>query len=1108
MSVWAGIGRGTVVAVLGCVVLTSPGHGAQRCDQWAARLESAQGSVEVQFAGTTQWNAASQGDVFCEGDTITLGKASRAALRLPNETVLRLDELSSLRLTAVKREEESLLDMLKGAIHFLSRVPRSLKVQTPFVNAAIEGTEFLVRVDVALAEITVFEGVVAATNELGSMRARAGEGIEARRGEAPRQVTVVAPLDAVQWALYYPPVFDPAELERRRAGQPDQAQQREIDEYLYSAARHLYVGRVGEAEAALTELAKLAPDNADALALRAVVAVARNENEQAVTLAKQATEQAPDSAAARIALSYARQAQFDLPAATDAARKAIELSPDNALAHARLAELLLSQGELNAALSSAQSAVELNPELGRTQTILGFAYLTRIETREAQSAFARAIELAPADPLPRLGLGLARIRRGALAEGREHIETAASLDPNNALVRSYLGKAYYEEKRNPLAAVQYDLAKGLDPRDPTPWFYDAIRKQTENRPVEALKDMNESIAINDNRAVFRSRLQLDQDEAARSASAARIYRDLGFQQRALVEGWSSLNADPASHSAHRFLADSYSALPRHEIARVSELLQSQLLQPLNITPIQPQLAEADLLIAPGSGPSQTALNEYNPMFTRNGMRALFNGVLGSNNTLGNDLVVSGIYDWFSFSLGQYHYETDGFYENSGLEQDIYNAFAQAQMGPRSSIQFELRRNERTNGDLAILFDPELLSRDATTTREEDSARVGYHFKPTAASDLLFSYVQTDETEDFEGSQIIGSTPEGDVVWEITDTFDRHASTPELQYRSNRRGYRYVAGFGYSTVDTERYRRIVELFPGSPPGVIEVPDEIAIENGNAHLYVSFDAHPTVEVTLGISADSYSDERRSSSFEQDQVNPKLGVLWRVRPSTIVRAAGFRVLKRPMISNQTLEPTQVAGFNQFFDDDAGTDSIRYGIGLDHTFSASMWGGMEVSARDLERPEINEVVRQTQEERAARAYLYWTPTSNTSLSADFFYEDFARDPPTRNVRVPNELTTWWLPLTARYFLANGLFGSLRGTYVEQALVDQTYEERNETFWIFDLSLGYRLPKRLGSVRVDVQNLFDEEFSFYGLDFQSGSVPKRLFSPERAVYAKVEFAF
>ena len=259
------------------------------------------------------------------------------------------------------------------------------------------------------------------------------------------------------------------------------------------------------------------------------------------------------------------------------------------------------------ALEAAQKAVALDPNLSSTQTVLGFAYLTQVNTTEAKRAFEKAIALDQADSLPRLGLGLAKIREGDLQEGRREIEIAASLDPNNSIVRSYLGKAYYEEKRIELDQREYAIAKELDPKDPTPWFYDAIAKQTTNRPVEALQDMQKAIELNDNRAVYRSRLLLDSDLAARSAALGRIYSDLGFQQLALVEGWKSVNTDPTNFSAHRFLADSYSVLPRHEIARVSELLQSQLLQPINITPIQPRLAESNLFLISRQGPATSLL---------------------------------------------------------------------------------------------------------------------------------------------------------------------------------------------------------------------------------------------------------------------------------------------------------------------------------------------------------------------------------------------------------------------------------------------------------------------------------------------------------------------
>ena len=221
------------------------------------------------------------------------------------------------------------------------------------------------------------------------------------------------------------------------------------------------------------------------------------------------------------------------------------MTPDNALAWARLAELQMSAGYLDRAIEAAQRAVELQPDLARTQTVLGFAYLVQIDTGAARTAFSRAVEFDQSDPMPRLGMGLAKIREGHLEAGRIDIEIAASLDPANSLIRSYLGKAYFEERRYSLAGTQFDLAKERDPNDPTPWLYDGIMKQTQNQPVQALRDIQKSIELNDNRAVYRSKLLLDQDQAARGSSLARVYDNLGFGNRAIVETAKSLTIDPA-----------------------------------------------------------------------------------------------------------------------------------------------------------------------------------------------------------------------------------------------------------------------------------------------------------------------------------------------------------------------------------------------------------------------------------------------------------------------------------------------------------------------------------------------------------------------------------
>ncbi len=229
---------------------------------------------------------------------------------------------------------------------------------------------------------------------------------------------------------------------------------------------------------------------------------------------------------------------------------------------------------------------------------------------KAKQAFKRSIELDSSDPLARLGNGLATIREGDLKQGRREIEIAASLDTNNAQIRSYLGKAYLEEKRNRLATDQFALAKQMDPKDPTPWLYNALLKQSENRPVEALRELEQSIKLNNNRAVYRSSMLLDDDQATRGAGLGRIYQDLGFEQLALNEATKSLAVNPASASAHRLLADAYLSRSRHEIARVSELLQSQMLQSINTTPLQPQMSESTLSLLNNLGTDSTGFNEY------------------------------------------------------------------------------------------------------------------------------------------------------------------------------------------------------------------------------------------------------------------------------------------------------------------------------------------------------------------------------------------------------------------------------------------------------------------------------------------------------------------
>ncbi len=1092
-------------------VLLLPGvAAAAECEDWVATVVSVQGGIEARRAGETQWQMVAPGGRYCLGDTIRAQERSRAAILLRNDALLRLDQNTTVTFSGPKEGPASWVDVLRGVVHFISRVPRVLKVLTPFVNGTVEGTEFLVEVEADQTTLTVFEGRVAAENEAGRLTLRSGHSALARAGQAPTPVVIVRPRDAVQWALYYPAIADarpedfpdvagqswPAMVRRSidfsRKGdlpgafaslEPAGPEVADPRFFTYRAGLLLLVGRADEARSDVENALRLDPAHGPALALRAIVAVVRNDTGEALRLGRLAVAASPQSAAARVALSYAQQASFDLSGALGSLREAVKLEPEDSLAWARLAELWLSFGKLTEALEAANKAVSLNPDLARTQTILGFAYLADLDTKAAQQAFERAIRLDQADPLPRLGLGLARIRRGDLDGGRRDLEIAASLDPNRSLDRSYLGKAYYEERRDKPAREEFATAKPLDPKDPTPWFYDAIRKQSVNRPVEALHDLQRAIELNDNRAIFRSRLLLDEDLAARSASLARIYDDLGFQQLALVEGWKSVNIDPTNYSAHRFLADSYSVLPRHEIARVSEVLQSQLLQPLNINPVPPQLALANSFILIGAGPATASFNEFNPLFDRNRLSFRASGVAGGNETFGDELVQSGLLGNVAYSLGQFHFETQGFRPNNDLNQDLYNLFAQVRLSHETSVQTEFRYQDTEKGDLSLRFDPNDFLRTFRERNTVRSARVGLRHSFTPSSDVLASF--TYQTGEFD------TKPEEDVRFAV----DEDGYMGEVQHLFRTQRLSLISGVGhFGAKKTER-----DLLPGIP----EIETKTTLRHTNAYVYSLLNPFKYATVTVGASVDLFEGGIR----DREQVNPKLGVTWNPLPATTVRGAVFRTFKRLLITDQTLEPTQVAGFNQFFDDINATDAWRYGVGIDQKVSEQIYAGAEITRRTLDVPFSDRgVVRLANwKEELGRAYFYWMPTSWLAFNGEYQYEHLEREGPA-NEGI-SEAHTHRFPVAIGVFHPLGFRGRLQATVVDQSgtFVDLAGQASHgdERFWVLDASLGYRLPKRWGLITVDGRNLLDKRFRFQDTDPANPQI-----QPERLIVVRLIVAY
>jgi hypothetical protein len=216
--------------------------------------------------------------------------------------------------------------------------------------------------------------------------------------------------------------------------------------------------------------------------------------------------------------------------------------------------------------------------------------------------------------------------------------------------------------------------------------------------------------------------------------------------------------------------------------------------------------------------------------------------------------------------------------------------------------------------------------------------------------------------------------------------------------------------------------------------------------------------------------------------------------------------------MIGDQTIEPTQVAGFNQFFEDVNATKSSRYGVAVDQKLSTSLYAGTEFSRRDLRVPLTSleppyAVEDIPSNEKLARCYLYWTPASWLALKAEYQYEEFNLDPKGNNLFSASEIQTHRVPLGIGFFHPSGFILRLQPTYIKQhgkfANSMGEMEPGRSSFLTIDASVGYRLPKRWGFISVEAKNLFDKKSRFEDTDPENPRI-----TPARTVLARITFSF
>ena len=309
------------------------------------------------------------------------------------------------------------------------------------------------------------------------------------------------------------------------------------------------------------------------------------------------------------------------------------------------------------------------------------------------------------------------------------------------------------------------------------------------------------------------------------------------------------------------------------------------------------------------------------------------------------------------------------------------------------------------------------------------------------------------------------------------------SAAEMQYMLKGRSFHLTTG-----LSTYTNRTVLE----DPSGTTNLDKK----ERSAYALAVFTALPWgLRPQLGLSYDSFEQAGNRVS----RTNPKLGLLWTLSADTTLRAASFRAIKRSFVANQTLQPSHIFGFNQFFDDPNGTISRRTGVSLHHRLSPNTFAGAEWSARDLQVPGLPGEPYSNWTERFGRAYLYRILNAQAALTAEYQYERLQRPQDNPGNEGFTDLHTMIVPVSLRFHSPALWSAVFQVTYVNQKVQHENQAaelvDDRDNFAVADVSVSYHLPKRAGTVSLEARNLFDRRFRYQEIDvFSSPRVsPRRL---------------
>lgn len=1108
-----------------------------------SKLIEAAGTVDYFRASSSNWNSAKAGLELLPGDRVRTKAKSRAAVQLSDRSIIRLDELTTLEILPPRNSEKKRFGLPAGSLYFFNREkPADVEFDTPLASGAIRGTEFLLEVAEAgsALHLALIDGLVSLNpTNITPLEMKRGEDLELFPGKPPVKTALLNATAKIQWALYYPAVVYPEELQLDSKDQNELAsaltayaagdilsalrqlpgnQSNESDGgKILRAQLELAVGGVTEAEGLIGNVHKTPA----AQALRKLIGVVRNEASKSTITT--------NSVSLLLALSYQYQLRGDLPHALDTAGLAAKFAPDFGYAHARLAELEFASGHRKAALKELSHSLLISPRLAQAWALKGFVYLDDGSVKDAAGAFDRARELNAGLGSAWLGRGLCLLHDRNYVEARASFQTAAALEPQRGLFRSYLGKAASSLDDDKGADKEFRLAKELDSSDPTAWFYSALSLWQENKLNAAIRDLETSSDKNDNRAAFRSRELLDGDRSVRSANLAAIYDDAGLSQVSAHIAARAVDESYLNFSGHLFLANSFQAEQsanrfdlRLETARQSELLVANLLAP------------------PGAGNLSQVLSEQERIryFEQSPVGASSLTTYGSRGDWTEAATVFGSQGGFSYAFDAFYESLNGQRTNNDSLQKDFAFTAKQRIAQDDEAYFQVGTFQNRAGDVSSLYDPASATPGLRVEERQDpDFYAGWHHAWSPGIHTLFLAARLEDNfklTDPQSDQIF-LIQSGDVTTAIqsppvgppfTNEFSSHTKlySAELQQVFETEHQSLIVGGRIQSGDLETTSILSRELTGI---ITQQTNHGHFLHQTAYGYYTLRPFHWMSLIGGITYD-HLEFPENTDFpplspqmaSRNKFSPKAGLIIAPWDRGLLRASYTRSIGGLFFDNSIrLEPTQVGGFNQAFRSLIpesvagllpGAAFETANAGFDQSFASGTFFGLEAAwltskgertvgaltnSFFLPIPDSPSGTRQTLafRERNASAYAgqligdYVSASARYRLSEAKLVGQFPDIPRTafglEQLEQTNRAIMQQVSLGLNINLPNGLFAQWDAEWYHQVDFGYSPELERADFWQNNFMIGYRFAKRRAEAQIGLANVFNKNYKLNPLN-------------------------